>query len=147
MPTASPQGLDLDKMSYPQLKAHRTAVESAMAARQAEIRNELAKRAEAADLRVAGLAVAKTSPPVKANTNGNGQSHASAAPAVKQGRPDVAARNRLRAKTRKPATQQPKPTYRNPDNAKQVWSGRGPRPRWLREKIAGGGTLEQFKAT
>jgi DNA-binding protein H-NS len=30
--------------------------------------------------------------------------------------------------------------------AGQVWGGRGPRPKWLREAIAGGRKLEEFKA-
>ncbi|MDN8617158.1 H-NS family nucleoid-associated regulatory protein [Variovorax ginsengisoli] len=32
------------------------------------------------------------------------------------------------------------------DGNGQSWSGRGPRPRWLREAIAGGATLESFLA-
>lgn len=30
------------------------------------------------------------------------------------------------------------------DGNGNVWSGRGPRPRWLKEAIAGGSTLESF---
>ncbi|MDM0084744.1 H-NS family nucleoid-associated regulatory protein [Variovorax sp. J31P179] len=32
------------------------------------------------------------------------------------------------------------------DGNGQDWSGRGPRPRWLREAIAGGASLESFRA-
>lgn len=32
------------------------------------------------------------------------------------------------------------------DGSGNVWSGRGPRPRWLREALAAGRTLEEFQA-
>lgn len=34
------------------------------------------------------------------------------------------------------------PKYR--DESGQVWSGRGPRPRWLREALASGRSLDEF---
>lgn len=33
------------------------------------------------------------------------------------------------------------------DGAGNVWGGRGPRPRWLREAIGNGASLESFRAT
>ncbi|MBL0419940.1 H-NS histone family protein [Ramlibacter sp. AW1] len=35
------------------------------------------------------------------------------------------------------------PKYRDPSG--QVWSGRGPRPRWLREALESGRSLEEFR--
>lgn len=37
------------------------------------------------------------------------------------------------------------PKYRNPDNQEQTWTGRGMRPVWLRDLIAGGRSLEEFE--
>lgn len=37
------------------------------------------------------------------------------------------------------------PAYRDPANAENTWSGRGPRPVWLREALAVGKQLEDFK--
>lgn len=37
-----------------------------------------------------------------------------------------------------------KPKYRNPDNPKETWSGRGRAPRWLSALIAKGKKIEQF---
>ena len=34
--------------------------------------------------------------------------------------------------------------YRNPDNPSQTWSGRGVTPKWLTEKMAAGGSREDF---
>ena len=36
------------------------------------------------------------------------------------------------------------PKYRNPDNPSETWSGRGVPPKWLAEKIAAGGSREDF---
>lgn len=35
-------------------------------------------------------------------------------------------------------------TYANPNNPMQFWSGRGKRPRWLSDAIAGGAAIESF---
>lgn len=37
-------------------------------------------------------------------------------------------------------------TIKYRDRAGHVWSGRGPRPRWLKEALAGGSKLEDFLA-
>lgn len=34
--------------------------------------------------------------------------------------------------------------FRNPNNPKQTWSGRGQRPRWLREALDQGASLHDF---
>jgi DNA-binding protein H-NS len=44
----------------------------------------------------------------------------------------------------KPAAAPSAPKYRG--EAGQVWGGRGPRPKWLREAIAAGRKLEEFSA-
>lgn len=44
------------------------------------------------------------------------------------------------------ATQTRSPAYRDPENAFNVWSGRGRQPTWVRERIAGGSTLEDLRA-
>ncbi|MBQ5946833.1 H-NS family nucleoid-associated regulatory protein [Massilia sp. ST3] len=36
--------------------------------------------------------------------------------------------------------------YRNPADASQTWTGRGRRPAWVAEALAGGKTLDQLKA-
>lgn len=35
--------------------------------------------------------------------------------------------------------------FRNPNNPGQTWSGRGKKPRWLRELIAAGRRMDEFK--
>lgn len=40
-----------------------------------------------------------------------------------------------------------KPTeirYRDPSNDESTWTGRGPKPKWLKDAIAAGASLEQF---
>jgi DNA-binding protein H-NS len=53
-----------------------------------------------------------------------------------------------RGDTKKPkpnnAGQTSKPKYSNPDNPEQTWSGRGHQPKWLKEALAAGKTLEAF---
>jgi DNA-binding protein H-NS len=53
---------------------------------------------------------------------------------------------RLDTKKPKPknADQNSKPKYSNPDNPDQTWSGRGHMPKWLKEALATGKTLEEF---
>ena len=36
------------------------------------------------------------------------------------------------------------PKYRNPKNAAQTWAGRGIKPKWLEQELAGGASLEDF---
>lgn len=36
------------------------------------------------------------------------------------------------------------PKYRNPDNAKDTWTGRGRQPRWMAELVAAGKKVEDF---
>jgi DNA-binding protein H-NS len=34
------------------------------------------------------------------------------------------------------------PKYRNPDNARETWTGRGRRPRWLLARLSKGGEID-----
>lgn len=36
------------------------------------------------------------------------------------------------------------PKYANPRDAAQTWSGRGPRPKWIKEHQASGGSLDDL---
>src|SRR5918999_5181099 len=55
-----------------------------------------------------------------------------------------------RLDTKKPksknADQVSLPKYINSDNPDQTWSGRGQKPKWLKEALAKGKTLEEFSA-
>jgi DNA-binding protein H-NS len=53
----------------------------------------------------------------------------------------VARKNGAAAKTKKP-----KRAAAYADGKGNVWSGRGPRPRWLKEALASGRALEEFSA-
>jgi len=142
MYTPSPE---LDKMTIPQLKSHRTAVNQAIdqtvKAKQDALRAKLARMAEEGGLRIPSLQVQA----VKPNGNhGKSETVTATPPAKKLARPDVAERNRQRAKRAKPKSDAPQ--YRNPANSDQTWVGRGPRPNWLRDAMkAPGAKLEQFK--
>src|ERR1044071_2010023 len=46
-----------------------------------------------------------------------------------------------KAKTKK----QTEPKYRDPDNPKQSWGGKGPKPRWLNQALEAGAKLEDFE--
>jgi DNA-binding protein H-NS len=48
-----------------------------------------------------------------------------------------------RQNTKKPESS-PTQKYRNPDNPDQTWSGRGQQPKWVKEALAKGKTLEEF---
>lgn len=43
-------------------------------------------------------------------------------------------------KTRKPVA----PKYRNPADAEQTWTGRGRQPKWIKDVIESGGSLEDM---
>lgn len=44
----------------------------------------------------------------------------------------------------KVASNASKPKYSNPNNPMQFWTGRGKRPQWLSEAVAGGAAIESF---
>lgn len=37
------------------------------------------------------------------------------------------------------------PKYRNPSDRSTTWTGRGRKPRWVEDYLAGGGTLDQLR--
>lgn len=118
------QSPDIEKMSYDQLKTQRNKITELMAKRQAEVKAKLADMASKADLRVQGFVATATEEQPRVTLrkapNGNGAHGA----------------RKAKGKTRT--------KYRNPDNATQVWTGHGPKPRWLKEKIEAGAPLAQF---
>ncbi len=58
---------------------------------------------------------------------------------------DLTGGNGAKAKSTKPVVRKPKVAYRDTADAKNVWSGRGPRPKWLRAALESGKKLEDFK--
>jgi DNA-binding protein H-NS len=49
-----------------------------------------------------------------------------------------------KAPVRKKARATVKPKYRNPGDKKQVWTGRGRKPRWVLDSLEQGKTLEDL---
>ena len=43
-----------------------------------------------------------------------------------------------------PRAKKPKPTYRNPDNPKETYGGKGKRPAWLTAKLESGHDIAEF---
>lgn len=43
-------------------------------------------------------------------------------------------------------SKRPQIKYRNPDNPAETWSGRGRKPRWLKEAMANGRSLDELAA-
>jgi len=66
-----------------------------------------------------------------------------AAPAKKAAKATKTAKTAKTAKPRKPG-KKVAPKYRNPANAKELWSGRGKQPRWLAEQVKKGKKVEEF---
>lgn len=66
-----------------------------------------------------------------------------AAPAKKAAKTAKTAKATKAAKPRKPG-KKVAPKYRNPANAKELWSGRGKQPRWLAEQVKKGKKVEEF---
>ncbi len=60
--------------------------------------------------------------------------------------PAAKARRARAAAGRKPSRARPKALYRNPDDPKQTWSGRGRKPGWVQAWLAAGKPLEGLKA-
>ncbi|PTX57515.1 DNA-binding protein H-NS [Litoreibacter ponti] len=109
--------VDLKSLTLSELKSLRTRVEGAIA------RHEKKKKSEA-------LAA------VKAKAKEMGFSLEELAGAKKDA-PKT-------AKKSKPKSVPRKPTHRHPDDASKTWSGRGARPKWLKEELASGKQLSDF---
>ncbi len=67
-----------------------------------------------------------------------------AVPAAKRGRKTAAATTEAANPRKGRKLGKVAPKYRNPANAKEVWSGRGKQPRWLAEQVAKGKKPEDF---
>ncbi len=57
---------------------------------------------------------------------------------------DMSIEQFLRQPTKKRRAR-PQPKYRNPDNPKQIWSGRGKEPTWVEKALEAGMTLEKLE--
>lgn len=60
---------------------------------------------------------------------------------LKLKRSTVAAKSKPPRRYYPPVTQR----FRNPNSPNQTWSGRGKKPRWLREQLAAGRAVDEFK--
>ncbi len=59
-----------------------------------------------------------------------------------------AAADKPKAQSKRKASAKKKPAaaYRDPENPKNTYGGRGPRPKWLKDALASGKKLDDFKA-
>jgi DNA-binding protein H-NS len=48
-------------------------------------------------------------------------------------------------KVRKASSQKAQPHYQNPNDTSQTWTGRGRRPKWIADALAGGQKLGDFR--
>ena len=55
---------------------------------------------------------------------------------------DIPVEELLRAMKGKKAKKSVEAKYRNPENDKETWTGRGRKPKWIEALLAGGGDLE-----
>jgi DNA-binding protein H-NS len=110
----------LEALSVEELIAHIGAAQTILAAKQEKLREafieETRRKAEALGLSIEDLfSVATTKKPTG------------------------------RDKGDKPSVRRPVAIkYRDPQNHESTWTGRGMKPRWLRDKIASGGKIEDF---
>lgn len=56
-----------------------------------------------------------------------------------------AAKKPAKARTAKKPSKPAKVAYRDPAKAGNTWGGRGPRPKWLRDALDAGKSLDSFK--
>lgn len=118
---------DLSKLTYPQLKSAKSEVELAMDARRRETAARIAKLADDTDIALEQVKSLSASKPA---TNGT---HTRKAATV------------TKAKPAKKAAVKGQVKFRDPDNPKLVWSGRGPRPRWMVAKIDSGTPIDALR--
>lgn len=50
-----------------------------------------------------------------------------------------------RARRGRKSTEPREPKYRNPNNTEQTWVGIGPKPKWLKQYIAEGGSIKELE--
>jgi DNA-binding protein H-NS len=127
---------DLSKMPYGQLKSLRSQVDAAMSARQRETAAKIASIADETDIaldQLKSLSTSDSAPAVRANGNGT---HAPRKPTAQAAKPKA-----KKGVVHKPGTVQ----FRNPEDPKQVWTGRGPKPQWMQAKLAAGVTIDSLR--
>ncbi len=105
----------------------------------------LKKRKPVVGVRKKLIALAKADGYTIAELFGGKAAAKKAAPAKKATKKATkkAAKAAKAAKPRKPG-KKVAPKYRNPANAKELWSGRGRQPRWLAEQVKKGKKVEEF---
>jgi DNA-binding protein H-NS len=118
--------IDLEGLSAKELEA--------VIARAKKRKDALSRRKPIAAVRKKLVAMAKADGYTIAELFGGRVAKAPAAPA--------AGRARKSTKGRKLGKVAPK--YRNPDNPKETWSGRGMQPRWLAEQVKRGKSAADF---
>jgi len=124
--------IDLEGLSAKQLEA--------VIARAKKRQDALNKRKPIAAVRKKLVALAKADGYTIAELFGDDVASASAAPAP-------AAKRAARKSTKGRTLGKVAPKYRNPDNPKETWSGRGMQPRWLAEQVRRGKSAADFLIT
>jgi DNA-binding protein H-NS len=120
--------IDLEGLSAKQLEA--------VIAKAKKRQDALSKRKPIAAVRKKLVALAKADGYTIAELFGEGaRASDAAAPAAKR-----AGRKSTRGRTLGKVA----PKYRNPDNPKETWSGRGMQPRWLAEQVKRGKSAADF---
>ena len=119
--------IDLESLSAKQLEA--------VIARAKKRQDALKQRKPIAAVRKKLVAMAKADGYTIAELFGDAVAAAEPAPAAKR---------TARKSTRGRSLGKVAPKYRNPDNPKETWSGRGMHPRWLAEKVRRGASAADF---
>lgn len=125
---------DLSKLNYKQLKSAAAEVDQALKSTQRATAAKIAQIAEDTDIKLDELKALARAPVAR---NGNG---VHAAPETRKPATQKAAPTK-KATVHKPGTVQ----FRNPEDPKQVWTGRGPKPRWMQAKLAAGASMESLR--
>lgn len=121
--------IDLEGLSAKQLEA--------VIARAKKRQDALKQRKPIATVRKKLVALAKADGYTIAELFGEDGAGADAAPAP-------AAKRAARKSTKGRSLGKVAPKYRNPDNPKDTWSGRGMQPRWLAEQVRRGKSAADF---
>lgn len=126
---------DLSKLNYKQLKSAAAEIDQALKSTQRATAAKIAQIAEDTDIKLDELKALARATPVARNGNGT-----HAAPETRKPAPQKASPAK-KATVHKPGTVQ----FRNPEDPKQVWTGRGPKPRWMQAKLAAGASMESLR--
>lgn len=120
--------MDLSNLSVTELRRLQTRIETEITRRTSTARKDLLKKVQklAAE---AGVSLDDLMAKEPAET-------------PKKTRTRSAAPKKTRAKSSTAGTKIPA-KYRHPENSELAWTGRGRKPKWVEDWLAGGGTLEQ----